>query len=214
MGSNNGLVDKQLMKQIQEGDAAAFDTLFKNYHDRTIHYLLRFQSGGYQITFDDAEDIYNTSMLKVYERSHSYIPKYAFCTWLYTIVGNEAKNILRKKKKFQISFTTEEDFLDLAYSCTYRTSERQEQLRRLSVDPVTVGRISVEKIRGVVEGLPHAYRDVVIDRLFADEDYASISEYRDLPIGTVKSRIVRGRQIVREALEEEFDISSVSEATV
>ena len=93
MDSKFQYTDEELILRFQEGDEQAYIELVKRYKDKLINFVYRLVSDR-----DQAEDIIQDTMLKLYTHKHYYKNIAKFSTWIYTIAGNFAKTELRKKK--------------------------------------------------------------------------------------------------------------------
>ena len=94
MDSKFQYTDEELILRFQEGDEQAYIELVKRYKDKLINFVYRLVSDR-----DQAEDIIQDTMLKLYTHKHYYKNIAKFSTWIYTIAGNFAKTELRKKKQ-------------------------------------------------------------------------------------------------------------------
>ena len=85
--------DEELIARFQKGDEQSYIELVKRYKDKLINFVFRLVSDR-----DQAEDIIQDTMLKLYTHKHYYKNIAKFSTWIYTIAGNFAKTELRKRK--------------------------------------------------------------------------------------------------------------------
>ena len=85
--------DEELISRFQNGDEQAYIALVNRYKDKLINFVYRLVNDR-----DQAEDIIQDTMLKLYTHKHYYRNIAKFSTWIYTIAGNFAKTELRKKK--------------------------------------------------------------------------------------------------------------------
>ena len=130
---------------------------------------------AYQIVRNEADacDAVAEGILHAYERRNAIKDREKFSSWICQIVRNEAINILRRRKK-------ERDiWMRLLYS-----QQEEDELR--------------EELSAVMENLPRDCREEMILFYYCGLSLKEIAEFRQLPLGTVKSRIHRGRKIVRE----------------
>ena len=181
------VTDEQLIAQFQRGDLQAFDVLVQRYKDQLLNYVFRFV--GNRV---DAEDIVQETFLRVYKNKHYYKEIAKFSTWVYTIAGNLAKTELRRRKRrklFSVSnFVNEERDFDIP-----DTNRNPEQ----RVDGV----IKDEIIQKAIDKLPAKFKEVIILRDIQEFAYEEISEILNIPLGTVKSRVNRGRLKLQEDLK-------------
>lgn len=181
------VTDETLIAQFQQGDVDAFDILVRRYKDQLLNYVYRFV--GNRI---DAEDIVQETFLRVYKNKHYYKEIAKFSTWVYTIAGNLAKTELRRRKRrkvFSVSnFVNDERDFDIPDM--NRNPEKE-------VD----GSIKDDFIQKAIEKLPSKFKEVILLRDVQGFAYEEISQILNIPLGTVKSRVNRGRLKLQEDLK-------------
>ncbi|MCK6622595.1 MAG: sigma-70 family RNA polymerase sigma factor [Calditrichaceae bacterium] len=181
------VTDEILIAQFQQGDVDAFDILVRRYKDQLLNYVYRFV--GNRI---DAEDIVQETFLRVYKNKHYYKEIAKFSTWVYTIAGNLAKTELRRRKRrkvFSVSnFVNDERDFDIPDM--NRNPEKE-------VD----GSIKDDFIQKAIEKLPSKFKEVILLRDVQGFAYEEISQILNIPLGTVKSRVNRGRLKLQEDLK-------------
>tara|TARA_Y100000590_G_C15695839_1_gene1005068 strand:- start:1599 stop:2192 length:594 start_codon:yes stop_codon:yes gene_type:complete len=183
----NNFTDEDLIKQFQNGNRQAFNELVYRYKDKILNFIYRFMND-----MDVAEDLAQETFLKVYLKKDSYKEISKFSTWLYTIASNLAKTELRKlkrRKTFSISEITKSDkehnlFID------YNSSSQNQKIDK------NESHILHESIHS----LDKDFRTIIILREIQELSYENISKILKLPLGTVKSRINRGKLKLREIL--------------
>jgi len=180
------LTDEELIAKFQDGDVGAYTQLVNRYKDRLFNFIYRFV---YDI--DKAEDILQDTFLKLYTHKNSYREIAKFSTWLYTIAGNLAKTELRKLKRRK------------TYSVSDLSRNDQEFVIK-SPDGSTeleAEAINIEKnIQKALNQLPKDFKTIIILRDIQELSYEDISRIVNVPIGTVKSRINRGRLKLQKLL--------------
>ncbi len=183
--------DEELIARFQQGDQQAFDILVHRYKDQLLNFVYRFVGNR-----NDAEDIVQETFLRVYKNKHYYKEIAKFSTWIYTIAGNLAKTELRKRKRrklFSVSnFMNEEKDYDIP------DTERNPELE---VD----GTIKDDIIQKAIEKLPPKFKEVILLRDVQGFSYEEISQILNIPLGTVKSRVNRGRLKLQEDLKFLFE---------
>lgn len=138
-------------------------------------------------------DIVQETMIKFYLNKDSYKSFAKFSTWIYTIAGNLAKNELKRRKRRNI--------LSLSNSDADEQPLQIEDSSILQPDAILDGKIKNEMIQKALLKVRPVYRDVVILRDIQGFSYEEIAEIKDLSIGTVKSRINRGRTRLQKLLK-------------
>lgn len=183
--------DDKLIARFQKGDVQAYDVLVRRYKDQLLNYVYRFV-----VNRSDAEDIVQDTFLRVYKNKHYYKEIAKFSTWVYTIAGNLAKTELRRRKRrkiFSISnFVNEERDYDIP-----DVEKNPEQ----EVD----GSLKDGIIQKAIEKLPPKFKEVILLRDVQGFSYEEISQILSIPLGTVKSRVNRGRLKLQEDLKFLFD---------
>jgi RNA polymerase sigma-70 factor (ECF subfamily) len=188
--------DEQLIARFQLGDVQAYDILVRRYKDQLLNFVFRFVGNR-----TDAEDIVQETFLRVYRNKHMYKEIAKFSTWVYTIAGNLAKTELRRRKRHKIfsvsNFINEERDFDIP--------DREHSPER-KVD----SSIQENYIQKAIEKLPIKFKEVIILRDIQGFAYEEISQILDIPLGTVKSRVNRGRLKLQEDLKFLFDNTTKS----
>ncbi|MCJ7855228.1 sigma-70 family RNA polymerase sigma factor [Lachnospiraceae bacterium NSJ-143] len=180
----NSLPNSGLIKKARKGDGRAFSMLIEN-HERFVYNVV------YRITGnqEDARDAAQEAFLKAFRNFESYDESSAFSTWLYRIAVNTAIDYLRKRKKeSSISF---ED---------YMAEEKPESVSS-SVEEKVISNEGVSKIIEAVNSLDEEFKTVIVLRDMEGMDYKEISEITGCPVGTVKSRLSRGRGKLRSIIK-------------
>jgi RNA polymerase sigma-70 factor (ECF subfamily) len=178
--------DEQLIAKFQLGDLQAYDFLVRRYKDQLLNFVYRFVGNR-----TDAEDIVQETFLRVYKNKHMYKEIAKFSTWVYTIAGNLAKTELRRRKRHKIfsvsNFVNEERDYDIP---------DPEHSPEKKVDSA----IQEGIIQKAIEKLPVKFKEVIILRDIQGFAYEEISQILNIPLGTVKSRVNRGRLKLQEDL--------------
>jgi RNA polymerase sigma-70 factor (ECF subfamily) len=184
--------DEELMAQFQEGTVEAYDILVERYKDQITNYIYRFV-GEWQ----ECEDLLQETFLRVYRNRHSYRPIAKFSTWLYTIAGNLARSEYRKRKRRQtrsiqsVNRDNEEYEIDIPDDT-------------FSPDRDAESAIQDEYIQNALMEIPDVFREVVVLRDVQQLSYDEIAQITGLPLGTVKSRINRGRTKLQALLKDVY----------
>ena len=186
------LNDEELMAQFQAGVVEAFNILVERYSERLSYYLFRFVGDERQV-----EDLLQETFLRVYRNRHSYQSFAKFSTWLYTIAGNLARSEYRKKKRRR----------HYSIHATNREGEDYEMPlpdESFAADKETEQGIHHHYLQSALDQIPEDFREVVILRDVQELAYEEIAEITGLPMGTVKSRINRGRTKLQELLKDVY----------
>src|SRR5262249_44692390 len=187
MAEREQLDDRALVSRILEGDRDRFTELVRRYEKRVINYV-------YRIThrYEEAHDLAQEIFVKVFVALDRYDPKYQFSTWLFRIAQNTAIDALRKKSIVEVPIAkpaAEEDAKDREFADTgvspYRALKNKQLARAIDL--------------AVLE-LPPDYRELIQLRHFAELSYEEIAFMKKLPLGTVKNKLFRARNMLKETL--------------
>jgi len=180
--------DEELIKRFQEGDIAAFNELVTRYKDPLFNYVARMLKDRVY-----AEDIVQETFVRVYRNCNRYQQIAKFSTWIYTIAINLTKTELRRqnlRRFFSLSGINEN-------GKTFELPDSKINLEKSAEDTI-VG----ETIREAIEELPKTFREVIILRDIQELSYEEISKIVGVPLGTVKSRVNRGRTRLQKMLKD------------
>jgi len=182
------LTDEELIKEFQDNNTIeAYEILVEKFKDPLVNFVYKFV-GDKDVSIDIVQD----TMIKFYLNKDSYKSFAKFSTWIYTIAGNLAKNELKRQKRRKIlSFNNNDD-------------EKQLQIEDKSFvqpDREADSLVKGEIIKKALLKVREVYREVVVLRDIQELSYEEIAEVTGLTIGTVKSRINRGRSQLQKLLK-------------
>jgi len=183
--------DEELIERFQNGDVYAFDLIVKRYKNQLLNFIYRFLGNT-----EEAEDFVQETFLRVYRNRKAYQKVAKFSTWIYTIAGNLAKTELRKRKRRRFFSISELGYNDKDYDISDENYNPERD-----VD----GRIKETMIHEKIMELSPKFREVIILRDVQQLSYEEISEIVNIPLGTVKSRVNRGRLKLQEKLKPLLD---------
>jgi len=193
MIARDDLSDVELMKRIQKQDMVAFNSFVDRYKNRLFTVINRMLDSA-----EEAEEIVQETFLRVYQHCHTFDFRFAVSTWVYTIALNLARNELRRKKR--VKFFDIDDFKDKL---------KAPEEKRPS-DPKKV----IDLLKSAVKKLPPKYKEAFVLRDIDQLPYEEIAQILSVPLGTVKSRVNRARNLLREYLkpnmEECYELSKGS----
>jgi RNA polymerase sigma-70 factor, ECF subfamily len=186
--------DRVLVDRFKGGDAAAFDEMVSRYWDRIygmVHQLLRNQQ--------DAEEVTQDAFIRAHRGLVNFRGDSAFSTWLYQIATNLARNRYwywwRRKRDRTVSFdqpVSDDNETPLSEVFAAENTE--------SPGDLTVTRELVDRIAVGMEQLNAKHREVLILRNVKNLSYEEIAQILGISVGTVKSRIARARDSLREKI--------------
>jgi RNA polymerase sigma-70 factor, ECF subfamily len=176
--------DAELVTAARTGDRSALDELLRRHYER-IHAVCRRIAGSTR----DADDAAQEAMIRIVRSLDRFDGRAAFGTWAYRIATNAALDELRRRGR-RPSLHVVTDGGD------ERAWEPADDRAHRDVESV-VDRTAIDE---ALAELPEEFRVPVVMRDVGDLDYAEIADELGVPIGTVKSRIARGRRMLVEQL--------------
>ena len=181
-GGGGEASDEALAAAANAGDRGALEVLLARHLDR-VHAICRRVTGHPE----DALDATQEALVAVTRGLHRYDGRSRFTTWLYRVATNAALDELRRRKRRPEPAELVED------------RPRAGAAWAAPVESVVAARLDVD---AALAGLSPEFRAAVVLRDLCDLDYAEIAEVLDVPIGTVRSRIARGRAAIADQLRE------------
>ena len=182
------LTDQALIERVQQGDKKAFNLLVSRYQNKVAGLLTRY------ISPNDIPDVVQESFIKAYRSIGSFRGDSAFYTWLYRIAVNTAKNYLTAQGRRPPS----EDILaEDAESYDVGTNLRVVDTPENEMLSNELKNIVFDTIKGLQEDL----RTAITLREIEGLSYEEIAEIMDCPVGTVRSRIFRAREIIESKVK-------------
>jgi len=184
----SGLTDEELILEFQQNNTVkAYEILVQRYKNPLINYIYRFLGD-----YETCADIVQETMIKVYRNKDSYKSIAKFSTWIYTIAGNLARTEYQRRKRRNI-------FSISSYGDDDETFDIPDESAR--PDVITDSGIKDEIIQKALLKVSDSYREMVILRDIQELSYEEIAEVTGITVGTVKSRINRGRNQLQKLLK-------------
>ncbi|HEX4955885.1 MAG TPA: sigma-70 family RNA polymerase sigma factor [Thermoanaerobaculia bacterium] len=181
--------DEELVRAVLAGDRDRFGDLVDRYQSRLVNYLFRLLRNA-----DDAHDLAQEVFLRVYQALDRYDPTYRFSTWIFRVAQNAAIDQIRKRRLKLVPLgrrgDSEGDLPDLDPPSDDRGP--YGHLRNTERG---------EAIQEAVDALPWEYRELIVLRHYGELSYEEIAQLKRMPLGTVKNKLFRGRQILKERLQ-------------
>ena len=184
MGANNG--DEMFVKEIKAGNTIAFEAMVLKYQPKLMSSLI-----GYTKSQDQAEELCQKTFIRVWQKIDSFRGDSALFTWIYRIGINLAKN----------------DFSS-SYNRKSKITESLEQTehdvpQHLSPESELIAEESEKKVMDFIHSLDTDTKSAFMLREIDGRSYEEIAVIANCPIGTVRSRIFRARQLILEFMNQE-----------
>lgn len=177
------LTDQILVERAQNGDKKAFNLLVIRHQNKVAGLLTRYVSSN------DIPDVVQETFIKAYRSLELFRGESAFYTWLYRIAVNTAKNYLNARSRRPPSEDIlTEDAENYQGNDNLKTSDNPENLM-LSAELKQV-------VFDTIANLPEDLKTAITLREFDGLSYEEIAEVMDCPVGTVRSRIFRAREMI------------------
>jgi RNA polymerase sigma-70 factor (ECF subfamily) len=188
--SGRSLSDHQIIERVKGGDEAAFGEIMSRYKNPITNFLYRFLND-----YEEAVDLAQETFVRVYFAIDRYHTNYAFSTYIYRIASNLAITELRKRKRRSVLSLT-----GLFQPDDAEAVEFQPPDSRPLADSDLVEDEKSRVIAKAIATLPPKYRIPIILRDVEGRSYEDVAELMQLGLGTTKSRISRGRGLLKEKL--------------
>ena len=188
-------IDQQLVERVQRGDRRAFDLLVGKYQHKIMSVISRYIRNP-----DEVQDVAQDTFVRAWRALPKFRGDSAFFTWLYRIAINTAKNhLVARSRRPPDTDVDIEDAEFLASADGLRDADSPLGHALSAEIEATVHR--------ALEALPDEMRTAVMLREFDGLSYEEIAQVMDCPVGTVRSRIFRGREAIDTALRPLLDNS-------
>ncbi len=172
---------QELMRQVQAGDEMAFGEIVRLYKDKIVNFLWQV-TGDYQIAVELAQETF----MRVYFKANKYRPVAPLSSWIYAIASNLAKTEM--KKRHRVTTIPLDDV-------SYRFSEDEAS----SGNPES--NAMIKNLRMALNSLHPRYRIPVVLKDIEGYSQEEIAQILKKPLGTIKARISRGREYLKQKLE-------------
>lgn len=191
------MVDKQkssksnseLIQRAIDGDETAYRQLLENYRGAIFNLLFKMVRNK-----EETEDLVQEAFIKAFKALPSFNEEYAFSTWLYKIAINNCIDHMRKKRLKTYSINkpvrSKDGELDREFPDTSMSPDKEllhDERTRL--------------IETAIDELPENYKTAILLRHRDEKSYEEIAQLLDIPLGTVKARIFRAREMLKKRLK-------------
>ena len=182
MTALSDMTDEELVGYVREHDQEAYGEVIARYQHRLIRYATSIVKNR-----DQALDVVQESFIKAFQNLNGFNTNKKFSSWIYRIVHNEALNSLKKHRR-EISLE-ENEWVANTVASGHSVAEDAER-----AEVVTMMHTALAE-------LPLHYREPLVLFFLDDQSYETIAEVLHLPLGTVGTRINRGKKLLKEAYQ-------------
>ena len=180
--------DSLLVQNAVDGDQKAYSelmSLYWNSIEKTLSLKL--------VSKEDVEDLTIATFSKAFDKLDSYDDSFTFSTWIQTIASNTLIDFFRKKEQKTISIDKHKEDED---------SNNIDVIDN-SLDPENhlIRKQKNKHITGMVHRLKPHYRELIILRYLDEMSYAEISKKLNIPVGSVKAKLFRARDLLMQILK-------------
>ncbi len=177
--------DHELVQRFRDGERGSFECLVRRWDDRVLALAYRITGSA-----EDAEDVRQNAFIRVYNGLASFDGKAEFSTWLYRVVVNLCRDGLRSR--------------GAGARMMERHADRQRRAQSTDSAPDAEGETS-QVVAHAVEALPPDEREVLVLRHYHDMKFPQIADILGAPVTTLKSRMLRALQRLRDQLDPMLD---------
>jgi RNA polymerase sigma-70 factor (ECF subfamily) len=190
-------IERLLIKKSKSGDIEAFEQLIFDYQKKAYNIALRIMGNQ-----EDAKDMCQEAFIRIFKSIEGFKEQSSFSTWMYRIITNVCLDEIRKRKKSDT----------VSIDSTFETQDGEIHYEIVSEDDTPEeAYIRTEKKRLIlktINELNEEYKTAIVLRDIQGFSYEEIANILCCSIGTVKSRINRGRNILKDKLRTVLELSN------
>ena len=183
---NDHFPEKEIIRQAQEGDAGAFEKIYRRYNRRVYGLCLRMTKNQ-----ADAEDLTQEAFLQVFRKIHTFRGESAFFTWFHRLTVNVVLMSLRKRKRMEVS---------LQYQDQHEGEADVWIPDAGAADPALSGLFDRENLNRALGYLPRGYKRVLVLHDVFGYEHNEIAAASEFSVGNSKSQLHKARQRMRSLL--------------
>jgi RNA polymerase sigma-70 factor (ECF subfamily) len=172
----NADTERKLVEKCRQGDREAQREIYAQTSDRIYGLLLRMTHNP-----DDAFELAQETYIRAFAHIHTFDGASSVATWIYQIALNEARQFLRRRKRY-----------------AEKLSELEQQQSRSSVETPADNRMDIEQ---ALAQMPEEEREMIVLRHYEEMSYAEMAKVLNKPEGTIASGLNRAREMLRGFLE-------------
>ncbi len=190
---------QDLLLSARKGDMAALDSLVEKLMPKLYPVCLSMLRNSF-----DAEDLLQEALIRIMGSLDKFTGKSSFYTWAYRITVNCCLDFFRKEKR-KATISLEEKVASGVIAPRTDAADPAELLEHKEI---------VERVQSALATVPEIYRDIVILFDISGMSLNEVAEFMNVPVGTVKSRLYRGRKLLGQVLREEGTLLPLSESNI
>ena len=180
--------DYELIDVAISGDEDAFGIIMRRYENSLYGLIYKMVRNH-----EETQDLVQEAFIKSYNALESFNKQYSFSTWLFKIASNNCIDHLRKRRLQTTS-------IDVPIQTDEGSISQELPDNSYSPEKDSLRNEMFESIDSIIEELPKKYKQVIILRHKEDKSYEEIAQSLDIPIGTVKARIFRARELLKKSI--------------
>ncbi|MBV6478144.1 MAG: ECF RNA polymerase sigma factor SigW [Ignavibacteria bacterium] len=184
--------DNSLIDEALSGNQTSYEKLMKKYYQLIYNLVYRMISKK-----EDVEDLTQEAFIKAFNSLKNFDKQFSFSTWLFKIATNNAIDYLRKKKlsTFSIDKQIESDDSDFTFEIPDSENKPDKHIMDKEMRKI---------LDEAIDSLPPKYKQVIVMRHKGELEYEEIAKELNLPLGTVKAHIFRGRELMNKYLKDKI----------
>jgi len=182
--------DQVLIKKIRKGNKAAFEELMRKYNRKIFNFIIRMVRND-EVAVELTQDFF----IKIYTVIDKYNFEYKFTTWAYRICYNLVIDHIRKNQMQMESL--DGDAVSQKEIISSENYVKDDGFRILSDEEVK------NHLWKLVDGIPLKFKEVILLRYIQELKYEEIADISGLPVGTVKNRIFKAKEILKQEIEKD-----------
>jgi len=182
--------DEELVASVLAGQRSRFTDLVERYQGRLVNYLFRMLRNE-----QDAHDLAQEVFFKIYGALDRFDDRYRFSTWLFRVAQNAAIDRIRKRRLKVVSLSRPDDGEGDGGDWDLPSSDPTPYQDARNVERGAA-------IQQAIDELPWEYRELIMLRHYGELSYDEIATLKSMPLGTVKNKLFRGRQMLKEKLSD------------
>jgi RNA polymerase sigma-70 factor, ECF subfamily len=186
---DTSLSDEELISNALNGEQKAYQDLLFRYQRTVFHIVIKIIRNS-----EDAQDLVQETFMRAFNTLASYRSEFRFSTWLCKIAANCSIDYLRKKKIKAFS-------MDKRFETKDGSVEVELEDKSANPEEYFLRKQKLISIEEAISALPPKYKEVIVYRHHDDKSYEEISRIMNIPIGTVKARIFRARELLKKKLK-------------